>query len=704
MKENYQSKKRVEREPLSVSIAEAVDQLSKISEFDVHSQKKAFAESKRLFKIVHQYLEHVYKQEKQALKNQATQKGIQALMHLVEEAAKKLNIDPPLFKRGEKNQVAHIQEYKTLKTFYQEKILRAFEDSFSSEFEWEELSMTMNKGIDTEKNGIQDLEMVKGDKNYELFYLRKEDERPFFNKNLLRHIKLVSDFDEMIKGFAEDDPLLKMSAIFDHEAQEVAKEIYEKVGAALKHFYPTALSHKDLPLVSSMLKITMSLMLACNAQNRVENGAGKVCTHYFEDFHKFLREFFQSIDYQSVMQDSIQEVDPLTRNLIDLAHALAFAFFNHSRRKKEFLDYFKRFIQTLDTKLIPKTDPMTTDMLIDQLFETHLSASRRLKTFPNGPLFKALDALQNWKTKNGFDPINQGNLPHLLYYFSNRRLKTSCLKMACPTSQIYIHQAEIVEEFQGFLRNFERKNRSSCHLHFNLQDRTSWQEHARCVSLEKLQKKAEFSKQFVLVTLPSRDRLYDESIDDLKSVRSQDFLKRLEESIQEPDNSGFFFSNQIDKETLLKGIKKIILMIHKIFFEKTDKLSPREQRSFIEIFYLFLELKIIDMIQPLTFTFSCKDAIDVGATASAAFFVFLKLLGNNTAWTKEEQEHLLWILYNPALTVRERLVHEETFNRFADALKSLSSAFNKDLSHILNPLKALFSPSFFENIQISWKF
>jgi len=60
----------------------------------------------------------------------------------------------------------------------------------------------------------------------------------------------------------------------------------------------------------------------------------------------------------------------------------------------------------------------------------------------------------------------------------------------------------VIEEFKGFLRHIEMKKGVEKHLLFNLQDRTSWEEHARCQALEDLEHHAEFNNQLVVVTLP----------------------------------------------------------------------------------------------------------------------------------------------------------------------------------------------------------
>ncbi|MCB1115496.1 MAG: hypothetical protein KDK71_03405 [Chlamydiia bacterium] len=706
-----------------MSIMDAVDNLSGMAELDTIEEKEGAARGvkkdlhqlkelseeekeatlstvKGTFKTVHKYLKHVYTKDHAQLKDRDTQRGIKAIMVLADEAADKLSTCTSLFKHTYKEgKVSEIKEYKDLKNYFKNNILKRFEEVLASEAKWEEEWAVEDEKIDIERQGLKDLEMVKRDKQYELFYIRKDDGKPFFNRNLLRHIKLVSDFDEIVIGFEGEDPLLRINILIDHEAQMVAQEIRESARNELSDFYADALHHKEIPIINSVLKATMSLMLACNAHNLQENTMGKVCTRYLKDFHLFLRELLASLDYRRIIDIIDEEADQLTRATLHLIHALSFAFFVHSGKKQEMLSYlFDLIKRSWDGNPPNRANEITTDNLMSEIFDIHDSVTDMLKSYPSGPLFKTLDIFQDREEQEGFDPIGQGNPPYYLYTFSCSGFDASCLKIPCPTFHTHVNQAEVIDEFKGFLRHFEAKKELKAHLHFNLQDATSWEEHARCDALEKLQRKAEFSKQFVLVTLPKKNDFYFQSEDYLGVDDAADFLKLLEEQVKSGKECGFFFSKALDEKKLLSYVNKLIPLIHTHFFKGNKKLLRKERLDFIEIFYLFLELKIVEMVEPDTFTFSCKDGVDVGATSSAAFFALLKLLGKKEKWSKEEQDQLLWILCGPALTIRERLIDYERFSRMASVLSTLSLHFATDHDKILKALQPHFSATFFQDI------
>ncbi|MEM8727335.1 MAG: hypothetical protein AAGE99_01270 [Chlamydiota bacterium] len=718
------AKKKKKARETELSIMDAVDNLSRMAELDVAVEKEGeitgvkgqlrrfqdlkaeekeetLSTVKGTFKTIHRYLRHIYTKDREQLKDRDMQRGIRAMMVLADEAVDKLDKCTSLFKHTYKEgKVSEIKEYKDLKTYFKTNILRRFEQVLISEAKWEEEWAIEDEKIDIERQGLKDLEMVKRDKEYELFYLRKDDGTPFFNRNLLRHIKLVSDFDEIIAGFEGEDPLLRIHLLLDDAAQSVAEEIRESARVELGDFYADALQHKKVPIVSALLKMTMSLMLACNPYNRLENTMGKVCRRYLKDFHHFLRDILDSPDYQRLISVPIEETDRLARAVIRLIHAFSFAFFTRSGKKREMLDYLNDLIKRArDGDVLSKATAITTDNFMSRVFDIHDSVTEMLKKFPSGPFFKILDTFQDRSREEGFDPIGQGNPPYSLYTFSNGTFDSSCLKIPCPTFHTHINKAGVIHEFKGFLRYFEAKKGLKKHLHFNLQDRTSWEEHARCDALEKLQKKAEFSDQFVLVTFPKKNDFYFQAEDYLKIDRTEDFLDLLRDQVKSGEACGFFFSKQIDEKTLRTYVKRILPIIHTHFFNKKVTLPRKERLDFIEIFYLLLQLKILEMVRPDTFTFSCKDGVDVGATSSAAFFTLLKLLGKNETWSPEEQDHLLWILCGPALIIRERLVDYQRFSRTASALSVLAAYLITDHDKIFKVLQPLFGAKFFQQIK-----
>ena len=715
-------KKRVKKDPLSM--IDAVDHLSGIAELDFpreveqeepqvnqylhrfeilkdREKEEVLFTIRETFKTVHQYLKHVYNKDKEHFKDNTIQQGIKEIMVVADEAADKLHRCTSLFKHTyQEGVISEIKEYNDLKTYFKTKILKRFEQALSSETQWEKKWGSDSKTIDIGVQGLKDLKMVQRDRKYELFYLHNDDNKPFFNRNLLRHIKLVNDFDETIMGFIGEDPLLCIHTLLDHEAQSMGTQIRENAKDAVSDFYAQALSHKDISIVATIFKMNSSLTLASHSDNRVDYTIGKACTHYLRNFHTFLRHILTSADYQRLIGIAVEQTDSLTQTLIHLIHTFSFTFFTCIGNKEDMMEYLNRLIDRAYQQQAPKRlDRITTDHFISELFAIQDGIAEVLKKFPNGPLFKILDTFQQQKEEEGFDPIYQGNLPHYLYTFSSVLFEATCLRIPCPTLHTHINKAKVVAEFKGFLYYFETKKKGNKHLHFNLQNRISWEESTRCKALEELQKTAEVSQQFVLVTMPKNNSFYLQRDNYFNIERSEDFLRLLNEELTLSEAGSFFFSQHIDQNNLFGYLTKVSAIIHTSFFEEKETLLRNERLDFIEIFYLLLQLKIIDMIKPYTFTFSCKDGVDIGSTSSAAFFAFLKLLGNHGKWSVAQQNHLLWILFGPPITVRERLIDNERLSRMASALSRLSHCLTKGYDKILNLLFPLFEKRFFEAIQ-----
>jgi hypothetical protein len=69
---------------------------------------------------------------------------------------------------------------------------------------------------------------------------------------------------------------------------------------------------------------------------------------------------------------------------------------------------------------------------------------------------------------------------------------------------------------------------------------------------------------------------------------------------------------------------------------------------------------------------TCKDGVDIGSTANAQLFAFLKII-NEDHFTAQDRAALNNMLYAPALLIRERSVNPERFNRMNSAIKCIES-------------------------------
>lgn len=694
-----------------LGILEAIDYLSSMAEVDAYPEEtpskvvkvnwldpNQISEHqevvKQTFKVIHKYLEDLYDKNKLLLQEPETQRGIQAIMVLAKEAAQKLDKYTGLFKEVHgKEGVSRLKEYQVLQHFYLNKIMQKFQESLEKEQSWKETIKEAEAGVlDHQKKELKDLEMVRRDEHYELFLIKNESGFPYFNRNLLAHIKLVGEFDRFLTAFETEDPFLRFREIQDHDVYEGAKEILDLARPHIDEFYKEGMHLKDKALVSSINKALMALMLTASANNLLENVQGKSCLSFYADFHFYLREAISSPAYSRLIAFPPDPSDNFSHMLMNLAHALCCFFFFRIPHDKTTMEFIHKLIDKKPQKI---SGP--------QMWEAFLSDDeqlrRKLKDFPNGPILKTLDFFQKDEVKDGFDPIKQENYPLQLFNFFQENYHITLLRIPCPTKQLLVNQAEIIPEFKGLLRYFVETNVK--HLLINLQDRTDpLGEQARSFALENLQYDPEFSTNLIVITLPKHTDFYLQLNRYENQSSAAEFLQLFKEQFLNPEASGFFFPESIKIGQLQEWIANAMQQVHKSIFNSSEILSQKQRLCFIEIFYQFFLLKIVENMNCGSMSFISKDALDTGAAASACFFSFLRLMADSRPWSEEEKDFVLWMFYYFSLMVRERAIDSHHFNRVITALAALHYKLQEDRNEIINNFSRFYNDFDFNKIKI----
>ncbi|MES2345446.1 MAG: hypothetical protein V4494_05880 [Chlamydiota bacterium] len=699
-----------------LTVMEAVEHLSSLAELDLKSPQAVSSgkinwldsrhgEEKRetikqAFRVINNYLHHLYEKDKGRLKDAEMQRGVQSIMALVSEAAQKLDRYTSFFKGSDKKtSVTHIKEYQDLQKYYLTKIINRFQKSLETEEAWQqEWGNLDEESLDVQKQGLKDLETVRRDKEYELFYIKRDDGRPFFNKNLLRHIKLVGDFDETLTDPTGEDPFLRLKVIQDREIHDTAREILENAAPYLDSFYKEALRYKDIELASNLNKALMALMLCANARNLLQNTSLKICMSYFHDFQIYFRQALTSPEYKKIIGTPFDQLDKFSHSMLNLIYTLSSLFFTRQGGHKDAVALIKRLIEKgRKPTALTQQGVRFWDALLDEDDQIRYL----LKHYPNGPLLKTLDAFREGEESEGFDPLIQENLPSQIFSIAYDSLDVSCLRIPSPTRQSVINKAELVDEFVAFIRSTNTKAVANKHLLINLQDRTSWQEHARSIILEEMHRKAEFSSNMCVVTLPKNTDFYLQADTYQNLDEAELFMAQVKEQVLSAEECGFYFPLQLKTEEFFTFVDAMIKMIHVHFFEAKKMLTREERLNFIELFYCFLILKSIDLVKPDSISLTCKDAIDTGSAASAGFFAFLKILSQNAIWTQEDKDRLLWMLYAPALFIRERAIDPQVLHRTVSMMATLQTSMETHGKDVLKALCSLFSYPIFNDLKVS---
>jgi len=686
----------------SSSILEAVDNLSSMAELDLDelhvnkgeaetvlhletshwldlkNEEKTVKSVKDTFRVVHNYLKYVYKKEGSQLKDREVQKGVKSIVAPPTEAASKVDQCVKLFK--DKKGVTESKEYRDLIDFYEHKILKRFEEVIQSEEEWEEEWSQEEDVADIKRRGLKDLEAVTKDRDYELFYILKEDGTKFYNKNLIRHIRLVADFDMIIGSLSGDDPFLRVKILQDKMAHEEALFLKREIKVDLDKWIKKAGKFRDNYFVQIFYRSIMALLLAANSHNLLIHKVGKGAISYFHDFRSYLRAVLDSIEYEQLIESLTGETDPFFKELLHIVHKLCFHLY---MRKPDYSDSFSLLTRVIGRER--KKGVFSSLSLWNQVLDDHESLHIELKKFPSGPLFKVLDILHGNEI-TGFDPYMQDDLPTFVSSLEIGKKEVGLILSGAPLHQKQIDKATIIGEFKGCLRYAKEKKKKF--LLVNVEDRTSWKEYARCHALEEFQKKAEVANVVDVITLPKETEYYAQSDEYLKNSNAKEFKKILIEQIKSGESCGFYFPVEYKKEGFFEFIQQSIEWVHERFFAGKNELSRKNRLDFIEIIYNLLIINSIKISEADYVMFVAKDSVDGSAVSLATFYAFIKLISVGADWKEEEKEVFLNTIFLRAFLLRERTVDLRTLSRGISMLSVLSGELEQNRSKILKELKS----------------
>jgi hypothetical protein len=660
---------------------------------------------KETFRVILHYLHQFYDKEYSYVTDQKTVDEIKTIMVLVAEAAKKIDRYAEL--SHYRKSVTQLKEYKQLQDFYLTRIDRKIDEGTLGKWilglsigkEKQERSSSLSvffptENLDEVQHIFIDLETVKKDSEYELFFIRKEDETRFFNSRLLRNIKLICDFETYFREHKGIDPLEGLLHWQDRILHTCSKAILKSLEGQLGQFFHEIRQVKTQEAVVLLNKALLALLLSSHSQNLLKHHPIKSCGEYFEDFQSFFKEVLKSNTYQKWLSPSFQERNYLGSRVVDIVQMICKSIYTQLEGLKEMVPIIHRLIkeasQTVPQEQIEQIEK--SGKLWKVLAHDYAMMTQLMKKHPNGPLLKVLTILEE-NAFHVFHPLMQHNIPQKLYRLVINDQSVTNIRLPSPTSQEFIHTVSIDEEFKCWLTQNQREG--SRHLLINLQDRTSWREYARCKALEKLQN--QYEGTLVTVTLAVDTNFYHQLTPYHQLNQAEHFFKTFKEQLLN-EESGFFFPAKLSQEVLSSFIDSAFLFIHHIFFSNKNVL-PRENRlDFIEIFYLFLQLKLIEWIEPHTFSLTSKDSIDQSMIYNTELFLLLKIVVGKGLQAKD-REFVNFMLYAPTLLMRERLILLDSFNRMLGALKTIENGKEEKGGELAKGMKKCF-PFLFKNFSL----
>lgn len=632
---------------------------------------------KETFKVVLHYLKNFYRGQEIKLSDDTTVEGIKTIMVLVGEAAKKLDKFTSLFYRSKNiHSVTELDEYQELQKFYQSRISKKVDEGtlgkwilgLTAKVEEEEEAPSIHLHAKVElktKYLFIDLESVKKDSEYELFYLRKEDGSRFFNPRLIRNMQLVSNFGDYFGEKKNNDPLLKLEDWKDRCARASAIGLLTSLGTRLERFFHDTAKYRKGELAGIMNSAIMALLMSSHHENYKANDPIKSCYEYFQDFQNFLWEALHSREYEKYIVYPPRSSNRMALTLIDTLHTLCRGMFIHLRGYEE---------------MVPVVQEVIRDDEIDEFMDyweilnhEYKTMVKKMKLHPNGPLLMLLKDLEKGKCKQ-FAPLQQENTPVPQYYLFYQDRKITNIRMASPTVQEFINRVHVDELFYGFLRACEKDHVLRKHMIINLQDKTSWREVGRCQVLEGLENMSKHKRHVDVVTLAIDTEFYHQIAPYHEDNEAKLFMKHFIEQLSN-ERTGFYFPDPLRKTLFPKFAKELMQTVHRIFFNSKKKLRRDERLNFIEIYYYFFVLKILEISQPDSYSLTCKDGIDLSGSMNLLLYSMVALM-NDHEFTKKDWDCLHYMVYIPPMMNRERLMIPDKFYRSLSAIRAVEELRN----------------------------
>ncbi len=664
------------------------------------NKEEVVSQIKNIFKVILTHLKDFYQEGRSAKEFSEKNEKIKSIMLIVGQAAKKIDRYTDLFRAKNLHSVTETKEYRQLQDFYKKKISKTIDESVlgkwllaltSQAFKEQSKVIAAEKRLDA-GHVFVDLDSVKNDTEYELFFIRKEDGTRFFNARLIKNITLICDFGFKIGQVHDADPLVDLPLWADRYGLGVAERILKKTKSTINHYFPVIVHHKESLICSNVHKAILALFSAANQDRLLSAGSSKGCLSYLGDFQMYLRTALETRAYQHMIAFPSQEFrteDVAAKKVIDTLLEQIY----ESKGMDEKLDAYIHFLvgQSRENLSPEHKKGKGTNPIWNRLASDNAALHKYLRNHPNGPLNKVLGLLEEGDY-NYFDPYRQMRLPETIFEVDSNDIRTHVHILPSPTKQESIHEATVTEEWLGYLHARASENA----VLINFQDNTSWREYARAQILEKLHSGTGFDEFLKVVTLPKDTEFYHQEMpyDDIHQLSA--FKNHLRDQIL-GEHTGFYFPDEVKEHITAEWIEGMFSFVSRMFFSGKNVLSRDARLDFIEIFYAFLELKIVEVLHPEDLFFTCKDGVDISPTAASVFFFLLKLL-NGTPIVEEEIDHLTRILYKPSLLSRERGLLEGRAERMLGAIKVMESATNDLSDKFRKELTAYFNPTTLKSV------
>jgi len=608
--------------------------------------------------------------------------GAHTVMELVEKAVKKTD----LLLKTEKNDALSIKkfrEYIDLKMYFRQYLARDLGEGVIQKW----LSK-ISKGIEQKRYKDQpvdfsskymfvDLERVQKDRDYDLFYIRKEDGSRFFSSQLLKSMKLVYDVQQGEKHKEQkNDYYTDLDEWKEKRNHLLAAKLHSLLGTPIQQFFSQV--DRELPTVKKLSQAFMALMLASLPKKQAS------ASKYLRDFYRIFGEVLSSSAYQRVIKK-----DPLV----------------FSEEEKIFVEIIIRICRAImvqipfPLEMREKIEEIAQKSVSDKLFseqikeihgqmlhiEKHhigLIIEQTLKDFEEGDC-------------NSFDPLQKGNIPEVLFTLYRGNQATKIVRSPLPIVQSMIQKAFISDLFSGYLLGgffgiFETK-----HLMISSLNSTLWKDYARASSLQKLVESPKGKEYLFILTLPKQSDFYEQKGPYASVEDAENFFELFAEQLT-TEGTGYAIPEKMRKIFSSSWALNLLRAVWDVFLKKEKTLNVKKRMLCIDIVYLLLALKACEVFRPTAMNFQNSDGLDA-SLVDAVLLASLTAAINGLELASEQKSCLLGELFLPGLMLRSRGVYAYEMKRGIEVLEVIeklqqelgAANFGKLLTQSLQSLYSL---------------
>lgn len=656
----------------NLQVLDAVETLSKLSQVSDRSHPDVIPQPERIknaFSTLSTYLEGLYGSDQMLLKNHDYLASLKAVMVIASEAFDKLDVVSKIFKTAKED--LGEGEFNHLYDFYLKKINYKVEHVAGEVFRHAEEE---RQRALTDTHGIKNLEVIRKDTDYELFYIKDEDGLNHFSKNLLRHTQLLGTFDELFLSFQGEDPFIKLKFIEDRLKQKRAQLIKNQLTSKVDYFLKEAFRFKKHPFIGYTNQMLVALCLSSYPSLVMQNDPMKACFEYFNDLIHFVTtlvvrpEFFKtSSSVEALADKGIISCQRFISGVID-------ALFLSKNDISYVSEHLYQFVRK------PVFEGFSPISFFDKLLEFDKSVRALLSNFPSGPLMKALDFIKDPDKPTIFRPL-ASNLPQNLFDLDYHDKVLSCICMGSPTIQEDVKNAVVDPMFSIFISHLEGGN----NLVIDLEDGSNMFNQARVKSVLNLAK-----ADLIVSSIPRGGLLYN--MQDVYAFvdETNEFKALILEQFEQQE--GNTFSNSM---LFKKDIAPLLDFIHHKIFADKNALNLKERLVFIEILELFMSVCLIHKYEASNLIVICKDGLDHSNMYLMGLYSLVQLVNHENLFSPQTFSFFVSELYGPAMILRDRAIFEESLVRMVSALSFIQATmvknpgFIKDLSQLLPALRGL---------------